>query len=219
MFEKTGVLLVGSENLYTPSSSFSEVMIETFVPETDRQRVGDVVFSGLRSKLLLCKYGVKDLRIHGHRSFGVGMPFVPCNIEVDHWDLIANVVTLDPNGPRYPTPERHWPGRLYAVFEFMVSQRKHYLAIDRGYGYCGDLDEEAFNWLMENCSILHFDENYDGGLFPEYHPIPKNRLAERAVWFGAVKDQEKHESLKVTVKQVDITHRKIRRQDSLTTED
>jgi len=52
MFEKSGVLLVGSENLYAPSSLFSEVMIETFVPADDRQRVSDLVFGGLRSKLL-----------------------------------------------------------------------------------------------------------------------------------------------------------------------
>src|SRR5262245_25564783 len=33
LFEKSGVLLVGSENLYASSSSFSEVMIATIVPD------------------------------------------------------------------------------------------------------------------------------------------------------------------------------------------
>lgn len=219
LFEKSGVLLVGSENLYAPSSSFSEVSIETFVSEDDRQRVNELVFGGLRGKLLFCKYGLKDLRLHCKSSMGEGTPFVPCNAEVDHWDLTANTITLDPNGPKYPNPEFHWPTRLYVVLEFVIGRRKYYLAIDRGYGYCGDLDEEVFNWLMENCSIVQIEEKYVGGLFPAYHPVPRRYLSERAIWFGAVKDQGKHESLKVRVEPVDITHRKIRRQESLAPEE
>jgi hypothetical protein len=214
LFEKSGVLLVGSENLYAPSSSFSEVMVETLVPEEDRLRVSDLLFGGLHGKVLFCKYGVKDLRLHRD----AGTPFVPCNAEVDHWDLIANVVSLE-DLLQPPNPEFHTPQRLYAVFEYEVSGRKHYLAIDRGYGYCGDLDEEAFAWLIENCSIKHIHEGYKGGQFPAYHPIPKDRLADRATWFGPVIDQEKHEGLKVAVERVDITQRKSRRRDSLAAED
>ncbi|HTU18959.1 MAG TPA: hypothetical protein VMG10_12940 [Gemmataceae bacterium] len=129
---------------------------------------------------------------------------------MDHWDLIADTITLDPNGPLRPKPELNWPSRLYVVFEFADNRRKHYLALDRGYGYCGDLDEEAFAWLMENCSIEQVFEDYIGGQFPAYHPVPKDCLRARAIWFGAVKDQQKHEGLKVTVQRVDITHRKIR---------
>jgi len=215
LFEKSGVLLVGSENLYAPASSFSEVMVETFVPEGDRQPVSELLFGGLRGKLLCCKYGVKDLRLHRHGNFDEGIPFVPCNTEVDHWDLIANVISFGPNGVHSTNPEFHTPERLYAVFEYEVSGTKHYLAINRGYGYCGDLDEEAFAWLMGNCSIDQVVENYDGGHFPGSHPIPKARLPERAIWFGSVKDQEKHDGLKVEVKRVNITQQKIRRRDSL----
>src|SRR5262249_22640959 len=149
--------------------------------EGDRQRVSEILFGGLNGKLLFCKYGVKDLRLHRHGNFDEGIPFVPCNAEVDHWDLIANVILF--KGLKPPNPEFHRQQRLYAVFEYEVSGRKHYLAINRGYGYCGDLDAEAFAWLMENCSIEHIHEGYKGGQFPAYHPIPKDRVADRAIWF------------------------------------
>jgi hypothetical protein len=215
LFEKSGLLLVGSENLYAPGSSFAEVMLETFVPDGERQRISNLLFGGLGGKLLYCKYGVKDLRLHRHGNFDEGIPFVPCNAEVDHWDLIANVISFSLNGAQPPDPEFHTPQRLYAVFEYEISGKKHYLAINRGYGYCGDLDEAAFVWLLENCVIEHIHENYDGGHFPAYHPVPKDRLSHRAIWFGPVKDQEKHEGLKVMVERVDIAQQKIRRRDSL----
>src|SRR5262245_59164995 len=96
LFEKSGVLLVGSENLYAPTSIFSEVMVETFVPESDRRPASELLFGGLGGKLLYCKYGVKDIRLHRRGDLDEGIPFVPCNAEVDHGDLIANVVSTGP---------------------------------------------------------------------------------------------------------------------------
>ncbi len=214
LFEKSGVLLVGSENLYSPASTFSEVTIETIVADGDRNRVSDLLFGGLGGRRLYCKYAVNDLRLHGHGNSHDGVPFVPCNAEVDHWDLIGNVIPF-PLG----SPELHAPQRLYAVFEYEINGKNHYLAIDRSYGYCGDLDDEAYAWLHDNCFIEQIVENYDGGYFPSYHPVPKNRLPHRAIWFGAVKDPKAHEALRVIVQRVDITQRKIRRRDSLATEE
>jgi hypothetical protein len=215
LFEKSGVLLVGSENLYAPKSLFSEVMVETFVAEGDRTRVRELLFGDLHGKLLSCKYGVKDLRLHGVGTPSDGIPFVPSNIEVDHWDLIANVVSLGPKGFRSPDPELSTPKRLYAVLEYDISGRKHYLALNRGYGYCGDLDEEAFAWLLENCIIEQIHENYEGGQFPAYHPVPKNCKARRAIWLGAVRNPNKHAAMRASVRCVDITREKIRRSDPL----
>jgi hypothetical protein len=213
-FEQSGVLLVGSENLYAPTSCFSEVMLETSVVESERTQVQQLLFGGLGGKTLFCRYGIKDIRLHRDGTHE-GKPFVPCNSEVDHWDLVTNNVSAGPNGLMPPDPECHCPGRLYAAFEYEASGRKHYLAVDRGYGYCGDLDESAFAWLCENCTIENLSENYSGGYFPAYHPVPNGRLANRAVWFGGVKDPDRHAALKVTVPPVDITRRKVRRRDSL----
>jgi len=192
----------------------SEVMLETSVAENERLPVQQLLFGGLGGKHLFCRYGIRDLRLHGDGAHE-GTPFVPCNSEVDHWDLIVNNLAIGPNGIVTPDPEWHNPGRLYVALEYNVDGRKHHLALDRSYGYCGDLDEEAFAWLCENCMIENAHENYDGGHCPAYHPIPKGRLADRAIWFGAVKDPGRHASLKATVPRVDITRRKIRRRDSL----
>jgi hypothetical protein len=108
-FEKSGVLLIGSENLYAPSSSFSEIMVETFVPESDRPRVRDLLFGGLGGKLLACKYGLEDIRIHAAGAFkDPGTPFLPCQTEVDHWSLTNNVRFIS-NGR---SEHLHVPSRL-----------------------------------------------------------------------------------------------------------
>jgi hypothetical protein len=214
-FEQSGVLLVGSENLYAPTSCFSEVMLETSVPENERAPVRQLLFGGLGGRLCLCRYGVKDIRLHGE-GIHEGTPFVPSNIEVDHWDLISNTLAFGPQGLTSPDPELHNPGRLYAVFEYEIGAAKRYLAMDRGYGYCGDLDEDAFSWLCENCIIETVHERYEGGHFPSYHPVPLQCLPSRAIWFGGVRDRGKHDAIKVAVPQVDITRRKVRRKDSLT---
>src|SRR5262249_28602504 len=121
LFEGSGVLLVGSENLYAPSSTFSEVMIETFVPETDRDRVRQLLFGDLRGRLLFCKYGVKDIRLHRHGVQDEGMPFLPCNAEVDHWNLIANRIAFGAKGVEYPDPEFYLPRRVYHLCEYQVN--------------------------------------------------------------------------------------------------
>jgi len=217
-FEKSGVLLVGSENFYAPQSLFSEVMVETFVAESDRGQVKELLFGDLHGRLLSCKYGIKDLRLHGTGTFAEGTAFVPCNIEVDHWDLIGNLLSPGPNGLQPPDPEFSRPQRLYVVLEYEINGSNHYVALNRGYGYCGDLDREAFAWLLENCSIEQIQENFDGGHFPAHHPISKDRCARRAIWFGTVLSPRQHAGIQVVVRPVDITHRKIRRGDSLSTE-
>jgi hypothetical protein len=132
---------------------------------------------------------------------------------VDFSALTANVIGFGTNGSRYPNLEYHNPTRTYAVFEYIVDGTKHYLAVNRGYGYCGDVDEETFSWLVDNCAVEQVQEVYDGGSFPDYHPVPKSYWPVRAIWFGKVKDREKHAGRNRAVQTVDITNRKVRRRD------
>jgi hypothetical protein len=212
-FEKSGVLLVGSENLFAPSSIFSEIMIETFVPEIDRAQVRQLLFGDLGGRLLFCKYGVKDIRLHRQGAQDEGMPFLPCNVEVDHWSLIASIVTFGPKGLQFPDPEFHHPDRVYHLCEYEIEGKLHYLAFNRGYGYCGDLDEKAFNWLVRNCEIIDYCEGGSGGIFPEYHFIQKDHVALRGYWLGPVRRHEQFAALKRDVKLVEITQMKIRSQE------
>ena len=94
-FERSGVLLLGSENIYEPYASFSELMLETSVPEADRQKVIDLVFRRLKGRILTCQYSVDDIRIHAGSSFSGGRPFLPCHKEIPYWDLIGPPPVLD----------------------------------------------------------------------------------------------------------------------------
>lgn len=218
-FEQSGILLTGSENLYMPTSTFFEVMVEVFVDEASRAQICELLFGSLPKTLLFCIYDQQDIRLYKQDHFNEGLPFVPCNIEVDYWDLIANRLTLSSNqgdqGRGRSEIELHSLRRIYVILEYTFQDRKRYLALNRGYSYCGDLTSRAFKWLEENCHIEDIAEGYDGGHFPTYHPVPRDRRADRAIWLGRVKDHEKYEHLKVSVERVDITQRKIRKSDSI----
>lgn len=213
-FEQSGILLVGSENLYKPTSDFSEVMVEVCIDEASRAQVCQVLFGGLPKKLLFCTYDQQHIRLYKQDQPNEGLPFVRCNIEVDYWDLIANKLSLSSNQELViPETELHSLDRIYVVLEYTFQGRKCYLALNRGYAYCGDLTHQAFAWLVNNCHIEDIAEGYSGGHFPAYHPVPRACHADRAIWLGRVKDHEKYKHLKVQARRVDITQRKIRKRD------
>ena len=91
------------------------------------------------------------------------------------------------------------------------------MAFYRGYGYCGDLDQTAFDWLVGNCKITHQrEENLDDiGQFPAYHQIGNRHKPRRGTWFDAIRDLAVHRDLVVDVQAVDIAQRKIRFAESL----
>ncbi len=100
-FERSGVLLLGSENIYEPVARFSELMLETSVSETDRQKVIDLVFRRLKGRILTCQYGANDIRIHAGSSFTGGRPFLPCHKEIPYWHLIGPPPVFESASSRY----------------------------------------------------------------------------------------------------------------------
>jgi hypothetical protein len=95
--------------------------------------------------------------------------------------------------------------------EYVIGTSRHFVAFDRGYGYCGDLDQTAFDWLIHNCEITHQrEENLDGTHVPAYHPIGNRHKPRRGTWFNAIRDVAVHKDLVVDVQPVDIASRKIR---------
>ncbi len=219
--QKSGVFLIGSENLWARFSSFSELMVEICVPETDRKQVVDSFFRSLRGKILTCKYTLRDLRVHmGELE---GKPFLPCHREVTYWDLIGDTVALIRGEFQRPEAEFHNPGWIYHLLEYRVNGKPYALAFDRGYAYCGDLDAEAFGWLLENCEIEEqrstglfaaceddlVETSPDKDLFLRYHPIAKNQRAIRGYWLGNVKNLDNHRDRMEPVPLQNITHKKV----------
>lgn len=204
-FERSGVLLVGSENIYAPTSIFAEVMIETFIPEDQRPNVIELIFGHLRGRILTAKYGVNDIRIHAAGSSASGRPFLPCHREVPYWDTIGPppVLGREPFDACLPPPNpepRKFHRWVYHLSEYNVQGQRCALAFDRGYTYCGDLDESALDWLLLNCEIV---ERRSGtgpieqspttmvkDRFYRYHPIASCNPSSTDYWLGPVKNTD-----------------------------
>ncbi len=217
-FSNSGRLLLGSENLYMPESTFSELMIEITIPNEQRDEVVKMAFRSLKGEILTCQYELSDIRLTQD-----GHPYLPCEKEVTYWDLVANIIT--PSG-KPPNPEYHSPSYVYYLLEYNVNGETHVLAFNRGYVYCGDISVDCFKWLIENCEIVQYSEE-DGisvstasdlretsprkDYFFNYHPIASQHRATKAYWIAEVKQFNKLNNLVEPINLQDITKLKIRR--------
>lgn len=215
-FEKSNVLLLGSQNLYGPQSSFSELMVETVVPESERDKIVEFMFGRLRGKLLRCQYGLSDIRIHATGTLQ-GFPFLPCHKEVTFWERAAHNVGLNfkPLAQEFQSF-----GRVYNLVEYSAKGARHMLAFGRGYDYCGDLTEEAADWLIQNCKVFHSRE--DGawvsgsgtGLLKDqifdFHPIASESHPVREYFLDKVLDDRAPSEMLETLSPEEITQKKIR---------
>ncbi|MHB1035328.1 MAG: hypothetical protein ACYC35_11330 [Pirellulales bacterium] len=204
-FERSGVLLVGSQNIYGSKSIFAEVMLETVVPEEHRQEVVNLVFGRLIGKILTADFTVNDIRLHAPGSPVEGRPFLPCHRETPYWDIVGPPPVLgqpadEPDhflwrGPQ-PRKSHRW---IYHLKQYEVNGICRALAFDRGYVYCGDLDNAAFEWLINNCEVTESrggrgpTEQTDSTMvkdrFYRYHPIASRMASETDYWIGPVKNR------------------------------
>lgn len=213
-FERSGVLLVGSENIYGPTSAFAEVMLETVISENQRQEIVDLIFGRLNGRILTAQFGVKDIRIHASGSFVAGRPFLPCHRETPYWDVIGPppVLNREPHDPDLPLPiskPQQFHRWIYHVCEYEVSGQRCGLAFDRGYTYCGDLDQPALEWLLANCEIVQkrkgsgpieqSDSTMVKDRFYRYHPIARSHVSVFDYWFGPVKNLDSFSQLQEEV--------------------
>ncbi|MBV7335380.1 hypothetical protein KFU94_45505 [Chloroflexi bacterium TSY] len=222
---ESGKLLVGSENFYSPESTFSELMVEIQVPDHQRKLIIERVFRSLGGSVLVPKYGVADICIHACGRLE-GYVFLPCQEEVTYWDLVTRYKNVSKNGSSKIIPEYSQTGRIYHLLEYRVGDQTHVLAFDRGYGYCGDVSTNAFEWLISNCRIRQVTEKeqlrwtcaYEltetsplKDYFMQYHPIARRHKAFRGYWIEEVLDINQHRDRIKVAKTLDITSRKIER--------
>jgi hypothetical protein len=218
-FYDSGRLLLGSENLCLGKSTYSELMIETIISQDQKKDVIDFVFRSLGGRILTCYYGLNDVRLTEN-----GYPYLPCENEVDYWDLISHRIGLC---GKPPNPEFHSPSYIYLIMEYDVDGKRHALAFNRGYAYCGDISIECFDWLVDNCEIINDDP--DGSKVPfsspseltdtsprkdyflTYHPVASRFPIKRAFWLDKVKNIKALRHIIQPVILKEITTRKIRR--------
>lgn len=219
-FEKSGRLLLGSQNIYSGSPGFKEVMVELKVPEAQRTNVIQEIFRSLEPNPLFPLFTLDDIKIHGEQKL-YGLPFLPCHQEINVWDLVSRRVNLK---MQLLTQEYHCPGWIYLITRYEVNGENHYFAFNRGYAYCGNLTPEAAEWLISECLIIErrqtihpsSSEDLTDSSPPKdkvfsYHPHTQRRHASEAFWLGAVQDLTKHKQRIKKLPSVDITSLKIRR--------
>lgn len=219
-------LLMGSQNLYAPKSSFYELMCELWLEEKEKEDVLNLIFDFPKSEFIKCEYALSDLKIHINDAiYYDGRPFLPCHKETTYWNLVANIISFDDN-LKPPKHEFDTPGFIYVVLEYRVGNDSCYLAFDRGYCYSGDINKELFSWLLQNVEHVIQEETfiYPGEIgaqsplkdsFVFYHPIAKDHIAIRSYFFEKVIDRDKNRNILERVTSKDITDKKLRKKDAL----
>jgi hypothetical protein len=111
---------------------------------------------------------------------------------------------------------------LYHVREYAFKGQRRFLAFGGGYNYCGDLTEDAFDWLRENA--LKEEQDFTGvqkgqgkmraprngrDRISSYHPVMREGGLLKGYWFDKVRDSDKHRAMLTDPKPKDLTHQKI----------
>lgn len=177
-FQKSRRLLIGSQNLYSPTSHFEELTCEIEVPANMAAEVFKLAFDFPAAEYLRIKYGVDDIRIYGESVSGVtGKPYLPCHKEHDYWRVLGTDDNVDHG------ETNHY---IYLILEYQLNTGVAYLAFDRHYQFCGELTDDAvdhlnnvFNLRKQDYAFLGDGKSLDPEApfkdqFAAYHPIARD---------------------------------------------
>jgi hypothetical protein len=220
-FAKSGVLLIGSQNVYEGSARFLEASLEITIPEAQRNAVIDLLFRPPDRALVLPTFTQKDLRIFAQGRLA-GFPCILPNLQVQPWDLFARRLVLGRTGLERPNRDTQQFDYLYHVREYSVDGQRKFLAFGGGYNYCGDLTQDAFDWLHENAlreerafGCAPKDSPNHGESYPgrdriyTYHPTVRAGRPRTGFWFDKVRDPAKYRHMLIEPTPKDITEQKI----------
>jgi len=186
-FEKSRKALIGSQNLFSPTSKFEELSCELVVSEDKADKFTSLAFNFAQVTYLQVKYEAEDIMVYQDNINGLkGRPYLPCHLELEYWTAIGQSDTTD------RSPIYH---HVYVVLEYDIEGDPSYLAFDRHYQFCGELSSQAFSYLCSNFSnrIQDFAFLAPGhrlsssapfkDLFAVYHPIARIKRAKCAHYF------------------------------------
>lgn len=187
-YQKSRRALIGSQNLFSSASGFEELNVELTLSDAESDRFEELAFTFSNAKYLRVIYGKADITRYQGIGNGVeGYPHLPCHREFLYWQSLSQSDTTQ----AFPT--YHY---LYLVLEYEVDGMTAYLAFDRHYRYCGELDEEAFQYLcasfsrrtqqyafLERGSALPATAPFKDQ-FAKYHPVARDSKAKCAHYFN-----------------------------------
>lgn len=143
-FEKSRRLLLGSQNLFSSTSSFEELTCEIRVREKDVAKVLRIAVDFPAATYLRVQYDETEIKTYadGRDTRGVvGRPYLPCHKERKYWLQWGEC-----NDPVEQPDLRY----LYVVLEYEIDGGAAYLAFDRLYYFCGEITAHAFSYLLKN---------------------------------------------------------------------
>lgn len=186
-FEGSRKALIGSQNLFTPTSGFEELGVELRVSEAEVRNFKALAFGFPNARYLRAPYEKKDIKFYEDNLNGVkDHPYLPCHIELEYWRLLSQKDTPD------RSTTYHY---IYLVLEYVVDGISTYLAFDRHYQHCGELSAEALQYLCDRfaprCQVYTFlDKGKElsstapfKDQFAKYHPIARDNKAKQAYYF------------------------------------
>ena len=218
-FEGTGKLYLGSQNLF--GLGFDDTIVEISVPPRDRPAVAHEIFETIAGvRALVPVQGVRDVAIYADGPLA-GYANVEANRTYQFWDLAYpnnRVRIVDGRLEREPGKPFE-PGRIYHLLVYENHGRTSVLALDRGYAYCGDLDESAYQWLTQNCRIRAWQEPHEHGFWagalaessPEkdhifrIHPATQAGPPTKGIFIDEVLDPTAHRHMWVSMPPLDLT--------------
>ncbi|WP_157768715.1 hypothetical protein [Paracidovorax avenae] len=187
-FEKSGRVIFGSQNIYTSTSKFEELACEMTIPQEHRKDVLSFFFSHRSQQLIQFLYNEKDIKIYGPRD-GVlsGKAYLPTHVEYVYWEQFGEE---DKNNTHHSSHiDRPY---IYVILEFISNTGSSYMAFDRLYRFCGNLNDSAFSRLnkefrikVQNDVFLRRGNDLSStSPFKDeialHHPVAKNAKASKA---------------------------------------
>ncbi|WP_157381842.1 hypothetical protein [Burkholderia ubonensis] len=185
-FEGSRRILIGSQNLFSPTSKFEELSCEIELAPEIADEVCRLAFDFRKSEYLRVKYNASDIRIYGRDVPGVtGRPYLPCHEETAYWTAIGEHDYTD------DSPTNHY---IYVILEYVVQAESIYLSFDRHYQFCGEITADAFTFLRmrfkvegQGYAFLPAGGALSSGVpfkdnFAKYHPIARHNAPARAYY-------------------------------------
>jgi len=183
-FEGSRRILIGSQNLFSPTSKFEELSCEIELDPEIADPVCELAFDFPKSEYLRIKYSASDIKIYGKEARGVtGRPYLPCHEESAYWAAIGEHDIAD------DWPTNHY---IYVILEYRVRDESIYFSFDRYYQFCGEIAADAFEFLRGRFKVEGQDFAFlPAGMelstsapfkdrFAIHHPIARHNAPTRA---------------------------------------
>ncbi|WP_157378744.1 hypothetical protein [Burkholderia ubonensis] len=144
-FEKSRKILIGSQNIFAPTSSFEELSCEMKLDVDVVDEVRKLAFDFPKREYLRIKYNASNIRFYGKEMPGVaGRPYLPCHLETAYWTAFGEDDVDD------DSPTNHY---IYVILEYKAKGEIIYFSFDRHYQFCGEITADAFELLKKNFEV------------------------------------------------------------------